>query len=230
MFTGIIQEIGNVIKIDNINCKKHLTIKCKNIQSDLQIGESIACNGICLTVIKYNPNSITVEIMNQTLKITTANKWKLNTSIHLEKAMSASGRFNGHIVQGHVDIVAKLIKRFYEAKTLYLEFIIPSSFLNNSTSLIEQVQSLLVEHGSICIDGVSLTIANIHKNTFQVALIEHTLSLTHLGKLKTSDEVNLEFDIIGKYINKQISLSNLGNTKSEQKNIVTEEWLLKEGF
>ena len=221
MFTGIVNEIGKIVRIENKNQKKYLTISCKTLQSDLQIGESIACNGICLTVIRFTSQNITVETMNQTLKTTTAGKWKVNTSIHLEKALALNGRLNGHLVQGHIDTIATLNRRFYDGSTLYLEFKLPTN--------------LLVDHGSICIDGVSLTIAKLSDVGFQVALIEHTLSLTHLGKLKSGDEVNIEFDIIGKYVQKMMMSTIVKHAfgsqedKPQKKNI-TEDWLKKEGF
>lgn len=213
MFTGIIQEIGKIENIQVLNQKKYLTISCKSLQHDLEIGESIACNGICLTVISFNDKSITVEVMNQTLKSTTASYWKNNSSVHMEKAMSLSGRLNGHIVQGHIDVITALSRSFHENNTLYLEFYLPNGF-----------QSLIVDHGSICIDGVSLTVARLTNDFFQVALIGHTISLTHFNHLKSGDKVNLEFDIIGKYIQKQL------NANERKEKTITEEWLLNNGF
>ena len=208
MFTGIIQEIGIIERITNINLKKHLIISCNTIQNDLIIGESIACNGICLTVISFTNRNITVEIMNQTMKVTTAKKWQISTTIHLEKALSINGRLNGHIVQGHVDTTMFLIKRYFENKTLYLEF-----------GHIElNYQPLIIDRGSICIDGVSLTVAEKNKTTFKVALIQHTIALSHLGNLKIGEHVNIEFDIIGKYQQKKPN------------NCITKEWLAEKGW
>jgi len=210
MFTGIIQEIGYIERTETCkNGKRYLTIACSTLQSDLQIGESVSCNGICLTVTKFTLSNITVETMNQTMLITTANKWRIKTPIHLEKAMTLSGRLNGHIVQGHVDTTTSVIKSFRENNTLYIEFYLPTEH-----------KHLVVDHGSICIDGVSLTVARLSDRSFHVALIEHTLSFTHFERLKSGGTVNLEFDIVGKYIHRQMSLS----TATEKKGI-TEEWL-----
>ena len=211
MFTGIITEIGKIEKIENVSGKVFCTIKCQKMQSDLIIGESIACNGICLTVTNFTQNSITMEIMNQTYNITTAKFWKVFTQIHLEKALKLSDRLNGHIVQGHIDTISQLIKKKEENKTLYLDFNLPNEF-----------ETLLVPHGSIAIDGVSLTVANLYNGSFQVALIQHTQKVTFFENLNTGDNVNLEFDIIGKYIQR---LANFPN-----KNTITQEWLNENGF
>ncbi|MDD4155651.1 MAG: riboflavin synthase [Candidatus Cloacimonetes bacterium] len=210
MFTGIIQEVGKIINIQLQEKKKYFIIACKLLQDDLQIGESIACNGICMTVIDFDNASIKVEAMNQTLQTTTANIWKHNDLLHLEKALSFAGRLNGHIVQGHIDTISKVIRRFKINNTLYLEFFLDSKF-----------NQLMVEHGSIAIDGVSLTVAVLDKslNAFQVALIGHTLSITNLVNLTVGSMVNLEFDIIGKYV------LNLNNKKN-----ITEKWLIDNGF
>ena len=206
MFTGLVQEIGKIANVTLVNNKKHVTINCHSLQTGLSIGESVACNGICLTVITFNSQTITVEIMNQTIKTTTAYKWTINDTIHLEPAMTLSTRLNGHLVQGHIDTITKLKNKFKEGNTLYLEFNLPNDY-----------KHLLVDHGSICIDGVSLTIARLFPDSFQVALISHTLLLTHLGKLNVNDEVNIEFDIIGKYVQRQLC--------KNQKSIITEEWV-----
>ena len=203
MFTGIIQEIGLVEKIENISGKRYITISCKTLQHDLKIGESIACNGICLTVIKFTNQNITIETMAQTMATTTVKSWTIKTSIHLEKALSLSDRLNGHLVQGHIDTITYLKNYYRKNNTLYLVFTLPSTFIKQ-----------VVEHGSICIDGVSLTITKFSNIDFEVALIEHTLKTTHLGNLKIGNEVNIEFDIIGKYVAKQ-----MGNDSVTEQNI-----------
>ena len=213
MFTGIVREIGKIEKIETHEQKRYYTIACKDMQSDLSIGESIACDGICLTVTKFTPKNITIQIMNETAKITTATHWKINKQIHLERALAVTDRLNGHIVQGHIDTTTYLHDAYRQNNTLYLEFYLPQDFA-----------PLIVEHGSICIDGVSLTVTNCDKNSFKVALIEHTLKTTHFNTIKKGDKVNLEFDIIAKYIQKNI------NTNNANKNNITQEWLIKQGF
>jgi len=210
MFTGIIQEIGYLKQTIFESSKKFLVISCCSLQEDLLVGESIACNGICLTVIKFSPVDIVVEIMDQTMNITTAKNWKYKTSIHLEKALTLSSRLNGHIVQGHVDTVLSLTHKFEKNETLYLEFNFQPEFL-----------PLVVEHGSICIDGVSLTIAQLTRQSFQVALIKHTRHNTHFCFLQVNDLVNVEFDLIGKYIAQMMP---------QNKSLITEEWLKINGY
>ena len=212
MFTGIIQEIGKITSSHNVSGKKYFVIACKSIQNDLIIGESVACNGICLTVTDFTSTNIVVEIMHATAKITTANNWQINTLLHLEKAVAASGRLNGHIVQGHIDTIMILINRFYIDKTLYLEF-------ENSTKK-QKLPEYIIDKGSICVDGVSLTVANINRCSFQVALISHTLTETNLGKIKIGNAVNIEFDVIGKYLHNTDKV----NTK------ITQDWLTEVGF
>ena len=212
MFTGIIGEVGKLSSIEIHNGKKYLTINCNTMQSDLLIGDSIACDGICLTVVKYTNTNITVEVMNQTLQITTARLWRQNKLINLERALAVNDRLNGHIVQGHIDTIATVKRKYFDNNTLYIEFVLPPN---------PEFYPLMVIHGSICIDGVSLTIARLINNSFQVALIRHTISMTHFNDLSIGDSVNIEFDILGKYIQK-----NMKNNKSG----VTEEWLINNGF
>ena len=208
MFTGIITEIGKIEKIENIDNRRYITIKCKSMQIELVIGESIACNGICLTVTDFTASNITMEAMNQTIKTTTVSFWKIHTQIHLERALRLSDRLNGHIVQGHIDCTSHLIKKFKENNTLYLEFASDSP--------------LIVPHGSIAIDGVSLTIANRSEGSFQVALIDHTAKFTFFESLNTGDHVNLEYDIVGKYIQNMV--------KTKDKTNITKDWLNENGF
>jgi riboflavin synthase len=213
MFTGIIVEIGLIQRSENVSGKRYFNISCNDVQSDLKIGDSIACDGICLTVVGFSSSHIRVEVMNQTYLTTTASKWQTNTQIHLEPAMMLGSRLHGHIVQGHVDITTSLIDRYTENKTIYLEF-----------RLAYEHSHLVVEHGSVCIDGASLTIAKLSNSSFTVALIEHTLKNTHFEQLKIGGTVNIEFDIIGKYVQRLCK-------KSVQKEVnLSEEWLSENGF
>ncbi|MCB5250332.1 MAG: riboflavin synthase [Candidatus Cloacimonadales bacterium] len=208
MFTGIISDNAPLDKITIKGGKKEFLLKTKLMQDGLKIGDSIACNGICLTVIGFNDQSITVEAMNETLIKTTANLWRLRQNIHLERAMLASGRFDGHIVQGHIDCTSHLISKQTINDTLYLEFFLDS-----------QHNKLVVPQGSIAINGVSLTVSKKKSNSFEVSLISHTLIMTHFSSLRIGDSVNLEFDIIGKYI-----INMFSKTK------ISEDWLKEKGF
>jgi len=211
MFTGIVAEIGHIKEIQQKAGKRYITISTTDIHTDLVNGESVACNGICLTVCEVVNHSIRVEISHQTAQITTATHWCINTPIHLEKALALNQRLNGHLVQGHIDITTTLINSTIMHSTHYLHFHLPAAHAH-----------LVVEHGSICLDGVSLTVAELSRDTFGVALIDFTLKNTHFAHLKAGSLVNIEFDIIGKYVNRLLE------TKSTTQ--LSEKWLVENGF
>jgi len=223
MFTGIISEIGYIKNITHNAGKQYFVIETVDIHKDLQIGESIACNGICLTACEIKNNTITVEISDQTAKTTTATHWTQNTPIHLEKALTINQRLNGHVVQGHVDTTTTLKCRHTRHKTLYLTFDHPFCHAH-----------LLVERGSICIDGVSLTAFDVRDYSFTVALIDYTLKNTHFERLRPGSLVNIEFDIIGKYVHKIMTIGFSetinGVPTHKQKHLFTEEWLIENVF
>ena len=208
MFTGIIEEVGRISRIEERSGKKYFTITCRKILDSIKIGDSIACNGICLTVISFSDTSIKVEAMNETLSKTTAYFWKNSDHINLERAMLIGTRFDGHLVQGHIDTISKLKSKFTSAQNLVLEYEIPSGF-----------SELLVPQGSIAVNGVSLTISDLNEKTFQVAIIGHTKKNTNL---ENSTFVNLEFDIIGKYVQRFLHKDN--------KKKISQEMLIEKGF
>lgn len=207
MFTGIVEEVGSVVNPGN-----KLKIKCKKILSDIKLGDSIAVNGICLTVTEFNSDSITVDVMNETLNKTYLGSMKKNDLVNLERAMLANGRFGGHIVSGHIDGtgIIKEIKK--DGISIWYTIIAEDRILN-----------YIVEKGSIAIDGISLTVAYIDENVFKVSVIPHTQKNTILLSKNIGDKVNLENDIVGKYIEK------LYKPKKEESKI-TEEFLIKNGF
>lgn len=207
MFTGIIEEIGSIINPGN-----KLKIKCKKILLDVSLGDSIAVNGVCLTVTEFNTDSITVDVMNETLNKTYLGSMKKGDLVNLERAMSANGRFGGHIVSGHIDgtgIIREIKKD--GISILY------------SISADNKILNYIVEKGSIAIDGISLTVAYIDEEVFKVSVIPHTQENTTLLSKNIGDKVNLENDIIGKYIEKLYKPQ-----KKESK--ITEEFLIKNGF
>lgn len=214
MFTGIIEEVGIVNQVVSQGGKNYFTISCRKINEDLKIGDSIACNGICLTLTNFTSASITMETMNETINKTTVKEWQTTSRINLERALKFSSRLDGHIVQGHVDTVATILSVKELNQTRYIE-------INLSPDHAE----LVVPQGSIAVNGVSLTLAQIERNSFQVALISLTEDLTNLSSLKTGDSVNLEFDLIGKYILRQ---NNLKTSQSSSK--ITKAWLNEHGF
>ena len=208
MFTGIIESVSPITAIREAAGKRYLQIQRPALFDDIKIGSSIASDGICLTVLSLDESMFEVEIMAETLHKSTAGIWERRRLLNLERAMRTDGRWDGHIVQGHVDSVVKLkrIRNLGDTKYLYFN-IIPGD------------GELMVPQGSIAINGVSLTIAELASDSFAVALISHTLENSNLALLNVGDPVNVEYDVIGKYIQR----------KGSQKQI-SQEWLYEQGF
>jgi len=209
MFTGIIEEIGILYTALDKGSKRYLTINCRKVTDILKIGDSLACNGICLTVTDFNAQQVTVEVMQETLYKTTAKSWKTGDKINLERALMMNGRLDGHLVQGHIDTVSDFLYQETAGETVYLWFKLPEEF-----------RKLVVAQGSIAVNGVSLTIAKLESEKFAVALISHTLAETNLAK--PGKTVNLEFDVVGKYI--------LRSLENSEKTGITMEWLHENNF
>ena len=190
MFTGIIQTIGEIIAIEKKGTNIDFTIKSK-ISKELKIDQSIAHNGVCLTVIEQKKDTHKVTAIKETLEKTALNNWKVGNKINLEKAMAANAFLDGHLVQGHVDQTAKCKKIEHKngSTHFYFEFKKEPLFT-------------LVDKGSVCIDGTSLTIVSTKNKKFSVAIIPYTFEHTIFHTYQEGTEVNIEFDIIGKYIDK----------------------------
>lgn len=188
MFTGIIEAFGTVKSVRQEGSNKHFTIESP-ISNQLKIDQSVSHDGVCLTVVKVDSGSHTVTAIDETLQKSNLGKLKQGNSINLERCMVANGRFDGHIVQGHVDQTGT-VKSVHEANGSWLIDFEYDPSLGNVT----------VEKGSICINGVSLTCFNSTANGFTVAIIPYTYDHTNFKFLKAGDTVNLEFDIVGKYV------------------------------
>ncbi len=197
MFTGIIQELGKIKRITKTDSVLQIIISCKELQKNLVNGASISCNGICLTVSRFDDSSVHFEAMIETISKTTVSEWNIGTSINLERAVGLNDKLDGHLVQGHIDTVTSLSKISRQQRTVFLMFQLPAEFAH-----------LLVEKGSIAINGVSLTISSLNETSFTVALVDFTMKHTNLGTLQPGSKVNLEFDIIGKYITRYTQLQN----------------------
>lgn len=193
MFTGIIEELG---KIQNITSNK-ITIDCNSVIKDTKIGDSIAVNGVCLTVIDLNNNSFTANISPETFNITAFKYLNTNNFVNLERALKSDGRFGGHIVSGHIDGLGKILSI---NKT--------NDFYNLKIKLNQEQSKYVIKKGSITIDGISLTIANIDNNLIDIAIIPHTYENTNLKTLKNNDYVNIETDTIAKYVEKFLLTSD----------------------
>ncbi|WP_117882186.1 riboflavin synthase [Aureibaculum luteum] len=188
MFTGIIESLGEVIALKKDKTNLHITIKSK-IAEELRIDQSVAHNGICLTVIDINNNTYTITAIAETLSKTNLCKLKVNDKVNLERAMKLGDRLDGHIVQGHVDNTGKCIAIDEQNGSWIFTF-----------GYNEGKDNITIEKGSVTINGVSLTVVNSHKNKFSVAIIPYTHMHTNFGSIKINDLVNLEFDVIGKYV------------------------------
>lgn len=187
MFSGIIEELGIVKKISRSGNNTVLEIQADKTLEDTKIGDSIAVNGSCLTLIKKNRDSLSFEVMPETLKVTNLGSFGISDKVNLERSLKIGDRLSGHFVSGHIDCLGLIRKKNYVAGNLSFEIAVPGKFLG-----------CILPKGSIAIDGISLTIVDKKSNTFTVYIIPHTLKNTTLGFKGPSDQVNLEFDILAK--------------------------------
>lgn len=190
MFTGLIEEIGILRRSARQGQAMVLIIEAKKVLEDIHIGDSIAVNGVCLTVIAYDGTSFTADVMPETFRHTTLHQLNPGQPVNLERAMSASGRFGGHMVQGHVDTTAQIISRESEDNAVYFSF----------TPKESAVLKYIVTKGSVTIDGISLTVVHAGERNFSVSIIPHTLQETILKHKFPGDSINLECDLLGKYV------------------------------
>lgn len=188
MFTGIIETLGTIKDVQHEGSNIHFTIE-SNISKEVKIDQSVAHDGVCLTVTACDAESHTVTAVAETLQKTNLGSWEVGKTVNLERAMKLGDRLDGHIVQGHVDTTGKCLERKEADGSHLFHFEFPERFA-----------ALVIEKGSICINGVSLTAFNVGKNTFSVTIIPYTLEHTTFGDLQGNDTINLEFDILGKYM------------------------------
>ncbi|MBQ0078310.1 MAG: riboflavin synthase [Eubacterium sp.] len=213
MFTGIVEEKGKIKTISKGANSAVLTIEAKTILQDVKLGDSIAVNGVCLTVTSFTSNQFTADVMHETLNRSSLGQLRIGGIVNLERAMSANGRFGGHIVAGHIDGIGRItdIKRDDNAIWYTVE-------------CGPDIMRYIIEKGSIAIDGISLTVADVGKNYFKVSIIPHTASETTLSLRRAGDIVNLENDCIGKYVEKLLQPYQKGESK------ITNEFLAMHGF
>ena len=214
MFTGIVEEVGKISKIEVRGDNRRITVTAKNTPKELATGNSVSVSGVCLTALDIRPNSFCADLAPETWERTSLSRIHEGALVNLELPMKADGRFGGHIVQGHVDGVGKLIEfeRITDSDNWWLHIAIPSD-----------VEKYTVFKGSICIEGISLTVAKLEKNRCTIAIIPHTVELTNLGSLKPGDPVNLEADVIAKYVEKMM-------TRDVPESSLNIEELVKQGF
>ena len=214
MFTGIVEELGTVRRVLPGARAGKIVIGARKVLEDVHIGDSIAVNGVCLTVVAATSDEFTADVMPETLRKSGLGTLKAGDPVDIERAMAANGRFGGHIVSGHIDGVGRIVETRPEENAVIVTISAPPEIL-----------ALIVEKGSIAIDGISLTVASLSRTTFSVSLIPHTAAQTVLLKKRAGDVVNLENDIVGKYVQKLLA----GATGSQPSGL-TLEYLQANGF
>ena len=216
MFTGIIEEIGTVTRIARGTKSSRVTITAKIIFSDLKLGDSVSTNGVCLTVSEITPSTFTADVMHETLKHTSLAGLATGAGVNLERAMAADGRFGGHIVSGHIDGTG-VIRTITKDDNAFIYTIATEP----------DITKYIIKKGSIAIDGISLTVTHVDDSSFSVSIIPHTRGQTNLADRKISDIVNLEVDMLAKYIEKLLFGKDNISTNSDT---ITAEFLAKNGF
>ncbi len=215
MFTGIVEEVGKIKAIKKGKNSARLVINAKKVLEDVKLGDSIAVNGVCLTVTEFSNSEFGVDVMHESLKKSSLSTLKNDSSVNLERAMLLNGRFGGHIVSGHIDGTGKIINIKNDDNAIWY-----------TISAKEKIMKYIIEKGSITIDGISLTVANLSESDFSVSIIPHTQEETILKTKKIGDIVNLENDCIAKYVEKLLNFKE----KSEVKKDITMDFLLENGF
>jgi len=217
MFTGIIEATGSVASLHNIESEWRLVVSAGKLNlNDVRIGDSIAVNGCCLTVVELEEEKFSADVSNETMSCTTLGNLLVGSLVNLEKAMLVTSRFGGHIVSGHVDGVAVLSNSIADGKSIRLEFDAP-----------EKLAKYIAAKGSVCIDGTSLTVNEVHGVTFSINVIPHTQQETVIADYVIGQKVNLEVDLIARYIERLTHTSSATNTHA---NVIDADFLKEHGF
>jgi riboflavin synthase len=219
MFTGIIEEIGLVANIQRTSESFVLTIEASKLLEDVHLGDSIAVNGVCLTVTTFSNKQFTVDVMPETVKATSLKSVKRGSKVNLERAMAADGRFGGHFVSGHIDGTGTIKSKKHHENAVYYEI-----------EADEELLKYVILKGSIAVDGTSLTVFGVTENSFTLSLIPHTLSETVLGLKGPGEMVNLESDMIGKYVGHFINGLAAGKSNKNDPAGITAQFLEENGF
>lgn len=215
MFTGIIQAVGSVAKLETRGGDARLNVAVGDLSlADVAVGDSIAVNGVCLTVVTRAGDSFSADVSGETLARTSLGRLRAGSRVNLEKALAVGDRLGGHLVSGHVDGLATVLARESEARSVRFRLVVPSG-----------LAKYVATKGSVCLDGVSLTVNGVNGADFDVNIVPHTLSATTLGEWQVGDEVNLEVDLIARYLERLV----LG-VKDDTTAGVTEELLARAGF
>lgn len=216
MFTGIIEEMGAVSSMEKTLAGTRITILASTVMSDLKIGDSVSVNGTCLTVVSKSEREFVVEVSPETLSVTTLEHLSAGAPVNLERAMKLNERIGGHLVAGHVDGVGTIRSRHQEGNAIFF-----------TTEAPPEILRYCVAKGSITVDGVSLTINEVADHSFSIAIIPHTAKVTTLGFKQINDTVNLESDLIGKYVER---LLQERNQLPKSTPIIDKDYLQKRGL
>ena len=201
MFTGIIETVGEVVAKELREGDVKLTLEAdESYLEAVMLGDSIACNGVCLTVVDRTSNQFMLDVSVETLSLTTIGDWDVGSKVNLEQAMIASSRFGGHIVSGHIDRIGEIIDIAEDARSWRMTVRVPKN-----------IRQYIAKKVSICVDGVSLTINSVEDSEFSVNIVPHTLSHTIIGDYKLNQKVNIEIDTIARYVERLVSLSHSEN-------------------
>ncbi len=214
MFTGIIEEVGQLRNTSQKGQAMILSIQAKRILEDIHLGDSISVNGVCLTVTGFDSSHFTLDVMPETYRKSNLRQLSNGSIVNLERAMIANGRFGGHIVQGHVDGIGKIKQRYTEENAVVFKIEPEDAAL----------YQYMIDQGSIALDGISLTIVKVHESSFTVSMIPHTISQTTWQNKQVGDTVNIECDLLGKYVKRLLQYQDT-STKS-----LSKEWLAEKGF
>ncbi|MFD2922828.1 riboflavin synthase [Halobacillus naozhouensis] len=214
MFTGIVEEMGAVKTIRSKTEALELSIEVNEILDDIHLGDSISINGVCLTVTSYSDQSVEFDVMPETFRATNLHQLKQGSSVNLERAMAAGGRFGGHLVSGHIDGTGEIVTKRSESNAVYYEIELPDGLIH-----------YFVYKGSITVDGTSLTVFGVKENRVTISLIPHTMEHTVLGNKEPGDQVNIECDMIGKYV-----AHFLGKEPESSKSKLSKDFLSENGF
>ncbi|MFC6052953.1 riboflavin synthase subunit alpha [Acinetobacter sp. Ac_877] len=217
MFTGIIESVGKVESLQSVGGDVRLRIQTGLDMSDVHLGDSIATNGICLTVIDWGDNWYAADVSRESLNRTTLGQWKVGQRVNVEKAMLPTTRFGGHIVSGHVDAVGEITVVKADARSIYYEVTAPA-----------EIARYLAEKGSVTVDGISLTINHLNGRVLSLNLIPHTAERTNIGTWQVGAKVNLEVDVLARYIERLLLGDKAAETKQQSK--ISMDFLAENGF
>ncbi|AKA70601.1 riboflavin synthase [Clostridium scatologenes] len=216
MFTGIIEEVGRILSVSKGINSAQINIEAKKVLEDVKLGDSIAVNGVCLTVTSFKHNSFTVDVMPETIRRSSLNNLKKGSLVNLERALALGERLGGHIVSGHIDCTGKIANIKNEDIATWITLEVPDDALR-----------YIVLKGSVTIDGVSLTVAEVNEKSFSVSLIPHTKGETTLYEKNLGEDVNIECDLIGKYVERLVFMKQKEEKKESK---ITEAMLREAGF